>query len=259
MNIKAHSIVTDEDWIILEKEIEEYIGQNKKSPLMQIMKGTFEMAKESSTESERMDLIKQLMALSKSNSIREKFPIQWIKIPLPVGSGLKFSSNREFLEECFFPIFLEERIADMLIPCKKCKGFNETEVDDYIEKNYSQEDFLQELDETNYIIPEEIIEHGRDDVIWLANVEICKCPDFGHCDSCSQEMWSEPDCCSICKQFYFCEKCVRDYTAYGSLLECSECSNNLVENLSEYDESVEHEQIGYREGDGDIYDNRDDY
>lgn len=260
MEILKDSPICDEDWDLLTKAFNKFFQENNVGEIDQVIRELLIEGKEN--ESERVNLSETIYVCRGFyfDNDFSSYPLQWEKIQLPVGPGLQFSSNREFLKECSITTGLEERIADALMPCERCKGFNETKVDDYIEKNYSQEDFLQELDQTIYIIPEEIIQDGRDDVIWLANIEICKCPEFGYCDSCCQTpLWSEPDCCTICKQFYFCEKCVRDYTAYGSLLECSECSNNLVENLSEYDESVEHEQIGYREGDRDIYDNRDDY
>ena len=84
--------------------------------------------------------------------------------------------------------------------------------------------------------------------------------DLCTCSGCYAdiEKWESAQC-TMCDEAFFCEKCEREYTAFGRLLECDKCSRDLGDNLDQYDESVEREQIGYREGDRDLYDNRDDY
>ena len=82
----------------------------------------------------------------------------------------------------------------------------------------------------------------------------------GLCDECGNlEELEDMTSCSICKIVYFCEGCVREITKYNHLLECVSCRDDLAEHLSEYDESVEREQIGHREGGRDPYDNQYDY
>ena len=84
--------------------------------------------------------------------------------------------------------------------------------------------------------------------------------DYCLCCDCGIKIEDEePACCTICSEKYFCEKCARKYTEFSDTLECNQCSFEMEEHFADnYDESVEQEHLGYREGDRDIYDTRDD-
>ena len=84
--------------------------------------------------------------------------------------------------------------------------------------------------------------------------------EYLDCSGCSTtiEKWYSAQC-TMCDEEFFCKRCETEHTAVGALLECEKCHRDLTEHFDQYDESVEREQLGNREGDRDIYDNRDDY